>query len=109
MILPLDKHFTVNVSGKPSKLQLTIKGPVIIYRLRGRRIISGITRFLGEKKGESVVTDNPKGGTLKTLEGFRGGTTQICLENEDMGGSRKSSKVIREDHFSEVRFKEGIG
>ena len=32
-----------------------------------------------------------KGGSLKTLEGFRGGTTQIYLENEDMwwgkGGS----------------------
>ena len=27
-----------------------------------------------------------QGGSLKTLEGFRGGTTQICLENEDMGG-----------------------
>ena len=30
------------------------------------------------------------------FEGFRGGTTQIRLENEDMGGgSRKSSNVIR--------------
>ena len=41
-----------------------------------------------------------KGGSLKTLEGFRGGgTTQICLENEDMeegGESRKTSKVIKE-------------
>ena len=47
------------------------------------------------------------------MEGFREGTTQIFLENEDMGGgggeSRKSSNVIREDHFSEVTFKEGIG
>ena len=47
-------------------------------------------------------------GSLKTLEGFRGGTTQICLENEYMeGGSRKSSSVIRGDRFSEVTFKEG--
>ena len=46
--------------------------------------------------GGSVITENPKGGgSLKTVEGFRGGTTQICLENEDMGGSRKSAKVIR--------------
>ena len=37
-------------------------------------------------KVASVVTENPKGGSLKNLEGFRGGTTQICLENEDMGG-----------------------
>ena len=40
------------------------------------------------------------------------GTTQICLENEGMeaggGGSRKSSKVIRRDHFSEITFKGGI-
>lgn len=51
VILPLDKHFTVDVSGKPSKSQLTIKGPVISYRPRGRRIISGITWFLGEQRG----------------------------------------------------------
>ena len=25
------------------------------------------------------------GGSLKTLERFRGGTTQICLKNENMG------------------------
>ena len=46
--------------------------------------------------GGSVITENPKGGgSLKTVEGFRGGTTPICLENEDIEGSRKSSKVIR--------------
>ena len=45
----------------------------------------GITRLLEEQKGGSVVTENPKGGSLKTLEGIRGGTTQICLENEDIG------------------------
>ena len=35
------------------------------------------------------------------MEGFRGETTQICLEKEDMGGgeSRKSSKVIRGDRL----------
>ena len=43
--------------------------------------------IFGRKKGGSVVTENPKaGGTLKTLEGFSGGTTRICLENEGMGG-----------------------
>ena len=31
-----------------------------------------ITRLLGEQKGGSVVTENPKEGSLKTLEGFRG-------------------------------------
>ena len=34
---------------------------------------------------------------MKTFEGFRGGSTQICSENE--GG----------DHFSLVTFKGGIG
>ena len=64
-----------------------------------------------EQKGGSVVIENPKGGSLKALEGFRAGSTQICLENEGMGrgGSRKASKVIKWDHFSEVTLKEGIG
>ena len=43
----------------------------------------GITWLLGEQKGGSVVIEIPKGGSLETLEGFRGGTTQICLENGD--------------------------
>ena len=34
-----------------------------------------------------------KGRSLKTLEGFRGGTSQICLENEDTGGG--IAKVIK--------------
>ena len=28
--------------------------------------------FVGQQKGRSVVTENPKGGSLKTLERFRG-------------------------------------
>ena len=33
-----------------------------------------------------------KGGSLKTLEGFRGGgDNQICLENEDIGGGGRES------------------
>ena len=88
------------------------RGPVIIYRLprrwgvgvKGGRILAGITWFLGEQKGGSFVIENPKEGwSLKTLKGFRWGTTQICLENEDMReGSRTSSNVIRGDHSSEV-------
>ena len=63
------------------------------------------------QKGGSVVTENPEWGVAKSLEGFSGGTTQMCSENEDMGveGSRKSSKVIRGDHFGELTFKGGIG
>ena len=64
-----------------------------------RRTKGGISRNWEPRKGES----------LKTLEGFRRGTTQICLESEDMGrGLRKSSKVIRGDHFREVTLKGGI-
>ena len=60
--------------------------------------------------GDQSQLRTQKEGSLKTLEEFRWGTTQIFLENEDMGGgggSRKSSNVIREDHFSEVTFKGG--
>ena len=37
----------------------------------GGRILGRITWFLGEQKGESVVTENPKGGIAETLEGLR--------------------------------------
>ena len=60
----------------------------------GGGILEGITWFLGEQKE----------GSLKTLEGFRAGTTQICLENEGIGGI---AKVIKGEHFSEVTFKGG--
>ena len=73
----------------------------------------GITSFLGEQKGGSVVTENPKGGIAENFGRIqRGATIQICLENEDIGeggGTRKSSTVIRGDHFSEVTSKGGIG
>ena len=54
------------------------------------------TWFLGKQKGGSVVIENPKGGSLKTLEGFRGGTTQICLGNEENegGGDRESHQML---------------
>ena len=32
-----------------------------------------------------------RGGSLKTLGEYRGETTQICLENEDMGGGDRGS------------------
>ena len=56
------------------------------------------------------MTENPRGGIAENLKDSEGGTTQICLENEGMVGvSRKSSKVIRGDHFTEETFKGGIG
>ena len=57
----------------------------------------------------SVVTGNPKGGSLKTLDGVRGGATKFVWKMKTWGGSRKSSNVIRGVHFSEVTFKGGIG
>ena len=59
-------------------------------------------------KGRSVVTENPKekiwkdskGGPLKFAWKWRHGVG---------GGSRKSSNVIRGDHFSEVTFTGGMG
>ena len=59
----------------------------------------------------SVVTENPKGVSLKTLDGVRGGTTKFVWKMKTWGGggSRKSSNVIRGDHFREVTFKGGIG
>ena len=67
--------------------------------------------FLGEQEGGSVVTENPKGGIAESFGRIQRGTTQICLENKGMGrgGSRKSSKVVKGDHFSEVTLKGGIG
>ena len=74
------------------------KGPVIIYRLGagggGWRILGGNTRFLGEQKGRSVVTENPKGGSLKTLEGFRGETTQFAWIMKTCGEDRESHQKL---------------
>ena len=42
--------------------------------------------------GGSIVTENPKAGSLKTSEGFRGGTTQIYWENEDGAGGGRYRK-----------------
>ena len=51
----------------------------------------------GLEGGSLDFWENKRGDGWKTLEGFRGGTTQICSENEDMvggGGTRQSSKVL---------------
>jgi len=39
------------------------------------------------------VTENPKGGIAENFGRIQGGTTQICLENEDIGG--EIAKVIK--------------
>ena len=67
--------------------------------------------FVRTPLGCSVVTENPRGGERgKPWKDSEGGTTQICLENEGMvEGSRKSSKVITGDRFTEETFKARIG
>ena len=56
----------------------TSKGPVIIYRHEG-----GGGAILW---GDPLIFGGKNGGSPETLEGFREGTTQIFLENEDMVG-----------------------
>ena len=60
-----------------------------------RRTKGGISRKL-----------EPKRGLMKTLEGFRGPPDG---GGGGGGGLRKSSTVIKGNHFSEVTFKGGIG
>ena len=42
----------------------------------------------------SVVTENPKGGIAEKFGRIQRGTTQICLENGDMGGNRESHQML---------------
>ena len=87
-----------NLKSYTIKFKLS-KRPVIIYHLGGEGgDFRGDHLILGSTKGEISRNWEPRRGrSLKVLEGFRGKTTQICLENEDIGegGSRKSSTVIR--------------
>ena len=87
------------------KLKLQVNLP-----LRDRSLF--ITLGVAEaSRGDHLIFGRTKGSISPNSAVIQrgGGTTQICLENEDMEwGSRKSSKVIRGDHFSEVTFKGGI-
>ena len=69
------------------------KGPVIIYRLAGAG--GWIYWFLGEQKGGTLVTENPKGEISENFGRIQRGTTQICLENEDVRGRRGIAKVVK--------------
>ena len=44
----------------------------------------------------SVVTENPKGGSLKTLDGLRGGTTKFVWKMKTWGGGgdRESHQML---------------
>ena len=71
----------------------------------------GVTWFLGEQKGGSVVTENPIEGIAENFGRIQRGDHSNLLGKWRHGerGSQKSSKVIRGDHFSKVTFKGGIG
>ena len=56
-----------------------------------------ITLFLGEEKGGSVVTENPKGGITENFGRIqRGGPLKFSWKMKTWrgGGTRKTSKVI---------------
>ena len=64
----------------PSHVFARYLGPVIIYRLGGRRILRGTTWFLGEQRGGSVVTENPKGGITENFGRIQRGDHSNWLE-----------------------------
>ena len=57
------------------------------------------------------MTEKPKGGITENFGRIQRGTTQVCLENQDIGvgGNAKVIKFYLGDHFSEITFKAGIG
>ena len=75
----------------------------------GGENLGGSLDFWENKRGDQSLLRTQKGGSLKTLEGFRG-WGPLKLKNDVIGGGLpKSSKVNRGDHLSEVTFKGGIG
>ena len=48
----------------------------------GSEDFGGINWFLGEQKGRSVVTENPKGRITENFGRIQRGTTQICLHGK---------------------------
>ena len=63
------------------------KGPVIIYRLGG----GGAEDFLG---GPLDFRRTQKGGSLKTLEGFRGGPLKFAWKMKTWGGDCESRQML---------------
>ena len=68
---------------------------------------------MGEQNWKSVVTNIPKAGITENFGRIqKGGPLKFAWKMKARGrgggGSRKSSKVIRGDHFSEITFK-GVG
>ena len=67
--------------------------PVIIYRLggRGAEDFRGITWFLGEQKGGSAVTENPKGRITENFGRIQGGPLKFVWKIKSWGGGDRES------------------
>lgn len=64
----------------------------------GQEDFGGITSFSkrteeGGGGGGAFVISSPEWGSLKFLQGFRGETTKICLDNAQMVGKLKWSRL----------------
>ena len=54
----------------------------------------GITRFLGEQKGGSVVTENSKEGITENFGRIQGGgTIKFAWKMKTLGGDRESHQM----------------
>ena len=51
----------------------------------------------------SVATENPKGGIAENFGRIQRGTTQIFLENEDMGGGDRESHQMLLGRITSVK------
>ena len=75
--------------GRRRNLTSVIRDRSLFIAWEGGEDFRGDHLILGRKKGgnQSQLVIQ-KGESLKNLEGFRGGTTQIWLENKGMGEGR---------------------
>ena len=85
---------------KNAKSPLPVKGPVIIYRLRGGGG-GGAEDFRADhlifRRSKEGISSNlePKRGITENFARIQGGTTQICLENEDLGDRESHQMLLR--------------
>ena len=94
MLLSSWKLNECNLSCKIAEKLQNYRGPVIIYGPGGRRILGGITWFLGEQKGVSVVLENPKGEITENFGRIQGGGSLLGNERMGSGGDRESHQKL---------------
>ena len=89
---------------KNAKSPLPDKGPVIIYRLSGGgggREGGGAEDFRADhlifRRSKEGISSNlePKSGITENFARIQGGTTKICLENEDLGDRESHQMLLR--------------